>query len=167
MFLLGHLLSYKEKSYGLYLLGDSAYKARTLLVKPFRVNTGPFAREKREFDKNLSEGRIKVENAFGFLKTKWWILQDVNVDLALAFTIVGACCMLHNFVQLRGEAEPSDQRDPHLNHDDPIARDSEESVAQRDGLTCERFGSKSATLWCILWDGLENVLLQPTVYVAG
>ncbi|MCO5600612.1 hypothetical protein L7F22_054727 [Adiantum nelumboides] len=104
-----------------YLLADSAYKAQTFLVKSFRIKTGPFAREKREFDKKLSKGRVKVENAFGFLKNRWRILQDVNADFALAPTIVGACCMLHNFVQLRGEAEPLDQQDPHPNHDNPIA----------------------------------------------
>ncbi|MCO5599640.1 hypothetical protein L7F22_053746 [Adiantum nelumboides] len=68
-----------------------------------------FIREKKKFDRKLSKGRVKVENAFGLLKNRWRILRDMNVDIALAPTIVGACCMLHNFVQLCGEAEPSNQ----------------------------------------------------------
>ena len=38
----------------------------------------------------------------------------------MAPTIVGACCVLHNFVQMRGEAKPQDQHDPHPNDDENI-----------------------------------------------
>ncbi|MCO5612360.1 hypothetical protein L7F22_066627 [Adiantum nelumboides] len=105
-----------------YLLGNSTYKARTFLLKTFHAKSRPFATEKREFDKKLSKGRVKVENAFGLLKNRWQILQDVNVNLALAPAIVGACCTLHNFVQLCGEAELSDQQNPDPNHDERVAR---------------------------------------------
>ena len=42
------------------------------------------------------------------------------MDLRSAPTIVGACCLLHNFVQLRGEAEPHEQNDPHPNGEEPV-----------------------------------------------
>lgn len=103
-----------------YLLADSAYKATTFLVKPFRAKAGQHLREKIAFDKAFSKGRVKVENAFGILKNRWSILQDLNVKITLAPTFVAACCVLHNFVQLRGESEPEDQRDPHPNEEDPL-----------------------------------------------
>lgn len=106
-----------------YLVADYAYKAKTFLVKPYCVKHGEFAVDKREFGKKLSLGRIKVENAFGLLKNRWRILQNVNVDLSFAPTVVGACCLLHNFVQLRGEAEPDDQQDPHPNSEEPLPSD--------------------------------------------
>lgn len=103
-----------------YLLADSAYKATTFLVKSYRVKAGLHVREKQAFDRQLSKGRVKVENAFGLLKNRWRILRDINVDLRLAPTVVGACCALHNFVQLRGESEPQDQHDPHPNVEEPL-----------------------------------------------
>ena len=79
------------------------------------MKVGLHLNEKRAFDKQLSKGRVKVENAFGLLKNRWRILRDLNVDLPIAPTVVGACCVLHNFVQMRGEAKPQEQTDPHPN----------------------------------------------------
>ncbi|KAI5070938.1 hypothetical protein GOP47_0013189 [Adiantum capillus-veneris] len=98
-----------------YLIADSVYKARMFLVKPYRMKAGRFLREKRDFDSKISKGRVKVENAFGLLKNRWRILRDLNVDLSFAPTMIGACCFLQNFVQIRGEIEPHDQRDLHPN----------------------------------------------------
>ncbi|KAI5064349.1 hypothetical protein GOP47_0021019 [Adiantum capillus-veneris] len=82
-----------------------------------------FLHKKRDFDRKISKGRVKVENAFGLLKNRWQILRDLNVDLAFAPTVIGACCFLHNFVQIRGETEPHDQRDPHPNSQKPLPND--------------------------------------------
>ncbi|MCO5578258.1 hypothetical protein L7F22_032097 [Adiantum nelumboides] len=108
------------RDYTVVLDADAAYKARIFLVKPYRMKAGQFLQEKREFDSKLLKGRIKVENAFGLLKNRWRILRDLNVDLVFAPTMVGACCLLHNFVQLRGEAKPRDQDDPHPNSQDTL-----------------------------------------------
>ncbi|MCO5587488.1 hypothetical protein L7F22_041437 [Adiantum nelumboides] len=81
-----------------YLIADSTYKATTFLVKPFRSKGGQHLIQKQHFDRHLSKGRVKVENAFGILKNRWRILRELNVDLALAPTVIGACCLLHNFV---------------------------------------------------------------------
>lgn len=114
------IISLQGERIGPYLLADSAYKATTFLVKPFRIKAGLHLQEKHAFDRQLSKGRVKVENAFGLLKNRWRILRELNVDLPFAPTVVGACCALHNYVQLRGESEPHDQQDPHPNVDEPL-----------------------------------------------
>ncbi|MCO5554250.1 hypothetical protein L7F22_007778 [Adiantum nelumboides] len=106
-----------------YLLADSAYKAKTFVVKPFRVKAGLFVREEREFDRKLSKGRVKIENAFSLLKNRWRILRELNVDITSAPAVVAACCLLHNFVQLRGEVEPQEQDDPHQNSEEALSED--------------------------------------------
>ncbi|MCO5563220.1 hypothetical protein L7F22_016857 [Adiantum nelumboides] len=106
-----------------YLLADSAYKAKTFVVKPFRVKAGLFVREKREFDRKLSKGRVNIENAFPLLKNRWRILRELSVDITSAPTVVAACCLLHNFVQLRGEVEPQEQDDPHQNSEEALSED--------------------------------------------
>ncbi|KAI5056803.1 hypothetical protein GOP47_0028621 [Adiantum capillus-veneris] len=53
-----------------YLIADSAYKATTFLVKPFRSKDEQHLIQKQHFDRHLSKGRVKVENAFGILKNR-------------------------------------------------------------------------------------------------
>ena len=98
-----------------YVVADSAYKATSFLVKPFREVVGEMIETKIEFDRHLSKGRVKVENAFGILKNRWRILRELHVALDFSPNVVGACCVLHNFVQMRGEVEPQEQNDPHPN----------------------------------------------------
>ena len=50
------------------------------------------------FDARWSVERVKIENAFGILKNKFQILNNLNADLKYAPTIVTACCILHNFM---------------------------------------------------------------------
>ncbi|MCO5601840.1 hypothetical protein L7F22_055965 [Adiantum nelumboides] len=87
------------------------------------MKAGQFLQEKQEFDRKLSKDKIKVENAFRLLKNRWRILGDLNVDLVFVPTVVSACCLLHNFVQLRGEAEPRDQADPHPNSQETLCNE--------------------------------------------
>ncbi|KAI5068146.1 hypothetical protein GOP47_0016491 [Adiantum capillus-veneris] len=87
------------------------------------MKAGQFFCKKRDFDRKISKGRVKLENAFGLLKNRWCILRDLNVDLAFAPTVTEAYCLLHNFVQLQGETEPHDQRDPHPNSQETLPND--------------------------------------------
>ena len=67
------------------------------------------------FDSKWSVGRVKIENAFGILKYKFLILNNLNADLKYASTIVTACCILHNFLIDEGDSSESDILDKELN----------------------------------------------------
>ncbi|MCO5548535.1 hypothetical protein L7F22_001995 [Adiantum nelumboides] len=130
-----------------FVIADSAYKARTFLAKPYRLRIGQFLQEKRAFDRKLSKGRVKVKNAFGLLKNRWKLLRELNVSLPFAPTIVTACCLLHNFVQLRGEVELQDQRNPHPNSQDPIPNEGRNAQSHEMALRV-----RAALLSIALWE---------------
>lgn len=71
-----------------YLVGDSAYKPTSFLLKAFKSKVGQDLAKKNAFDKQIAKGRIKVENAFGILKNRWRILRDLNVTLTFAPHVV-------------------------------------------------------------------------------
>lgn len=58
---------------GPYLVGDSAYPNCPWLIKPYPEGTRD--RAEIHFNKELSSARVKVECAFGLLKSRWRILQ--------------------------------------------------------------------------------------------
>ena len=81
---------------GPYLIGDSAYPIAPWLLKPFPEGT----RNPTEFafNKQLSSARVKVECAFGALKSRWRILQKrLDCDVEFSAKISVACAVLHNF----------------------------------------------------------------------
>lgn len=90
-----------------YLLGDSAYPLRIGLMKCY--NTTKSGDPKKDlFDRKWRAGRVKIENAFGILKMKFQILQNLNVKLEYAPTVVTACCILHNFLIEEGDIGSDD-----------------------------------------------------------
>ena len=102
-----------------YLLGDSAYPLSNWLLKPFPYGTND-PRE-REFNEELSSARVKVECAFGMLKSRWRILHK-RLDCKISFInkIAVACAVLHNFCISAGDFwdEPDDDHDDDDNDDD-------------------------------------------------
>ncbi|MCO5570659.1 hypothetical protein L7F22_024386 [Adiantum nelumboides] len=98
-----------------YIVADSTYKLESFVLKDFRTRAGLYHDKKVLFDRQISKGRVVIENGFGMLKIKWRILREVNAHMALALRIAVACCVLHNFVTKRGEVDPSDCEDPHPN----------------------------------------------------
>ncbi|MCO5592765.1 hypothetical protein L7F22_046768 [Adiantum nelumboides] len=101
-----------------YLVGDSVYKPTSFLT--FKSKARQDLALKNAFDKQIAKGRVKVENAFGILKNRWRILRDFNVSFSFAPNVVIAYCVLHNYVQLKGEPEPHDAIDPHPNDGEPL-----------------------------------------------
>ena len=80
---------------GPYLVGDSAYPLCLSLMKPYPEGTRD--RDEIKFNKELSSARVKVECAFGLLKSRWRVLQkrfDSGIDFAVKTAI--ACAVLHN-----------------------------------------------------------------------
>ncbi|XWS67999.1 hypothetical protein CRYUN_Cryun04dG0052400 [Craigia yunnanensis] len=64
------------------------------------------------FDGMLMKGRYVVVEAIGLLKTRWKILQDLNVGLNHAPQTIVACCVLHNLCHIAIEPEPEIRKDP-------------------------------------------------------
>lgn len=94
-----------------YIVGDWCYPLLSFLLTPFSSNaTGTPAQN--AFDAALFRARSAVEQAFGVLKARWRILQNLNVGLDHAPQTIVACCVLHNICQLAGEPEPILCRDP-------------------------------------------------------
>ena len=99
---------------GPYLLGDSAYTLSAWLMKPYPEGT----LDPREitFNKELSSARVKVECAFGLLKSRWRILLK-RFDSGIPFAVRNAVAwaVLHNICIRSGdewEDKEEDDRDP-------------------------------------------------------
>ena len=60
-----------------------------------------------------SARKVKIENTLGFLKTKFQILCNMNVDLKYASTIVKACYILFNFlIKVKNNGEDENDEEP-------------------------------------------------------
>ena len=113
---------------GPYLLGDSAYLISPWLQKPFPEATRD--RSEIQFNRELSSARVKVECAFGCLKSQWRILQK-RLDSNLAFSVKTtiACAVLHNFCIKMGDDWDDDGNPDHhdCNNDNAdVVRDGDE-----------------------------------------
>nr|XP_017210663.2 NACHT, LRR and PYD domains-containing protein 3-like [Danio rerio] len=87
----------------LFLLGDSAYPLSHWLMKPYPEGRG-VTPEQIKFNHRLSQARMTVERAFGRLKGRWrCLLKQCEAHITLVSRIVSACCVLHNFCEVRNE----------------------------------------------------------------
>lgn len=88
-----------------HLIGDAAYPLLQNLMTPFR-DTGHLTRSQIIYNMKLSCIRSIIERAFGLLKGKFRRLRFLDVsDFELGQKMIGAACLLHNFMIDRGEID--------------------------------------------------------------
>lgn len=79
-----------------HILGDSAYPLRNYLLTPYR-DYGNLTESEKIYNQKFSQTRVKIENAFGLLKSRF--RQLIRLDFHEVETMgkfVIACCALHN-----------------------------------------------------------------------
>ncbi|XP_020299308.1 putative nuclease HARBI1 [Pseudomyrmex gracilis] len=95
----------------LHLIADAAYPLLINLMTPFR-DTGHLSKEQLLYNTKLSCIRSIIERTFGFLKGKFRRLRylDIN-DFELGQKMIGAACVLHNFMIDKEELNIEEDRD--------------------------------------------------------
>ena len=66
-----------------YILGDSAYRLTNRVIRPFKAPEIEVQRDpdgtRRHFNESLSTARVKVEHAFGLLKSRYPMVSRLRV----------------------------------------------------------------------------------------
>ncbi|XP_018303462.1 putative nuclease HARBI1 [Mycetomoellerius zeteki] len=86
-----------------HLVGDLAYQLSPYLLVGFK-DVGGLTNREKNFNKKLSQCRVRIENAFAYLKGRFRrlkYLETVRLDL-ICLLIVSACIM-HNISILNGD----------------------------------------------------------------
>ena len=105
------------------IFGDGAYPLKSWLMKPY-PKTSVLYQSQKDYNKELSKLRVKVELAFGVLKGRWHCLPgELNEHIENAPRTILACCILHNVcieMDVDFSDDDSDQNDDDsdLNDDD-------------------------------------------------
>lgn len=79
-------------------VGDDAFPLRQDLLKPYAHDN--LTHDEINFNRKLSSARVKVENAFGILSSRFrLLLTTINLCPEKVTTIVLSCCYLHNYLK--------------------------------------------------------------------
>ena len=90
--------SIRQLPFGYFIVGDAAYICSDRLLTPF------VGAQRDNFDYDnynfyLSQCRIRIEMAFGRMKSKFFILKNVlSCKYKTASKILSACARLHNYI---------------------------------------------------------------------
>ena len=83
---------------GFYIGGDNAYPESEHLLTPFAGDNAKIPINDT-FNFYISQLRIKIEQAFGFMVSRWRILKTpLSVKLEKVPSIVLSCMLLHNYI---------------------------------------------------------------------
>ncbi|KAE8751624.1 hypothetical protein FOCC_FOCC001472 [Frankliniella occidentalis] len=92
-----------------HLVGDGGYVLTDYMMIPF-VNNGHLTAEQLNFNKKLSQSRVRVENAFAKAKGKWRRLKFLHARRPdIVVDHITASFVLHNFIILNGDAMIDEQ----------------------------------------------------------
>ena len=94
---LGRFLAAGLLNKDFWVAGDEAYSCDESLLTPFpasMIRGHPFRDAYNFFQSSL---RIHVEQAFGFLVSKWRILRELEYSLEVCIEIIMVTMMLHNY----------------------------------------------------------------------
>ncbi|KAL3242249.1 hypothetical protein MRX96_021295 [Rhipicephalus microplus] len=89
------------------LVGDEAFPLKTFMMRPYpqrelqRHRSNPAQRaehlQRATFNYRLSRARRLIENAFGIMSSRWWILRKAfRASETTTENIIWACVVLHN-----------------------------------------------------------------------
>lgn len=93
----------------LHLLGDSAYPLMRNLLTPYRDN-GHLNNVQNNYNYRMTSIRSVIERAFGRLKGKFRRLEYLDIgDPHFGSKIIGAACVLHNFLILNESEKIMDE----------------------------------------------------------
>jgi hypothetical protein len=83
-----------------YVMRDFAYPILTQIQKLFNARLIGTV-DQNAYNENMKKRRVPIENAFGILKNRWFIIRNINVGVQCAPLIMVACCVLHNFCRIK------------------------------------------------------------------
>jgi hypothetical protein len=85
------------------LLGDCGYPLLDWLITPYRED-GHLTQQRKYYNKKHSSTRIKIEQAFGLLKSRWRCLRNnLEISIDIVPHVISTCCILHNICMDRDD----------------------------------------------------------------
>eukprot|EP00918_Siedleckia_nematoides_P060367 GHVU01131780.1.p1 GENE.GHVU01131780.1~~GHVU01131780.1.p1 ORF type:complete len:436 (-),score=21.97 GHVU01131780.1:1228-2535(-) len=101
---------------GRFVAGDNGFVCTNKMLTPFSGPQGNYPWQD-SFNFHLSQLRIRVEQAFGFMTTKWGILRSpLRVNLCHLGLVLLTIARLHNYVITQRESAVTDGDIDPLNH---------------------------------------------------
>ena len=86
-----------------FVLGDSGFYCSLNVIPMYRRRAAQdLTREQQKFNDRVAKARVKIEHAFGVLKLRWLMLNDINLtmktdkDINTAFAYIRTAVVLHN-----------------------------------------------------------------------
>lgn len=96
---------------GVWIVGGSGYPLMDWILVPY--NQQNLTWTQHAFNEKIGEIQTVAKDAFARLKGRWCCLQKrTEVKLQELPVVLGACCVLHNICEMKGE-----EMDPELNFD--------------------------------------------------
>lgn len=79
-----------------HIIGDAAYPLSINLITPYK-DYGNMSQAERTFNTAFCKARVKIENTFGILKSRFRQLMRLEMWSVLKLSqFILACCVLHN-----------------------------------------------------------------------
>ncbi|XP_058456073.1 putative nuclease HARBI1 [Malaya genurostris] len=101
-----------------HLIGDAAYPIREYLLTPYR-NHGSLTLKQRRYNLKHAQTRVKIENAFGALKSRFRQLTRLDFFTVMRMSqFVLSCCVLHNICMDRNDFMDNEDENHNVSAED-------------------------------------------------